>query len=275
MPERGLLGALLRFAAAGGHGDKEEISAATGIPTGTSTGKVEPMIRYAWAMGLINALRDKTNWQLSLTPLGEAVYREDLFLNEPVTLWLLHLMISRRFDASHPPTGYADAWFALFAEGDTLLGRNFQEDELHRIFIQRYGDKGYLSRLASLIPRMYCETSSFGEARILARDSHETQTLIRLSAPTDSAFYPAYAYFLYITWDELFGPEYTQIDFDELARTSRLLSLLGWEKEQTNIWMEWMANRGWVQVDRRTGSAMLLRLTKSEKILAELYAELV
>ena len=53
LPDRQLLNQLLRFAAEGGGGDKQEtrFGAATGIPTGQSTGKVEPMIHYAHGMG--------------------------------------------------------------------------------------------------------------------------------------------------------------------------------------------------------------------------------
>ena len=282
MPERHLLGELLRFAAGGGTGDKEAISTQTGIPTGKSTGKVEPMIRYAWAMGLIDAAKDQGEWELSLTPLGRTVHHEDLFMNEPLTLWLLHLMISRRFRAEHPATGIADAWYTLFAEGATLLGRQFHEQDLHRVLVQRYGEKDYLKRLSTLIPRMYIESGSFGEARILTRDdqaadgsSDSSPRLVRQPAPTDSAFYPAYAVYLYILWDELFGPDYSQLDFSELAQISKLRSLLWWEETQVNDWLEWIANRGWIQIDRYTGSAMLLRLSSTEHLLDELYGELV
>lgn len=57
LPDRDLLARLLRFTAQGGSGSKD-ISAETGIPTGASTGKVEPMIRYAGGMGLIKAEKD-------------------------------------------------------------------------------------------------------------------------------------------------------------------------------------------------------------------------
>ena len=45
---------ILELAAQGYSGTKEEISAVTGIPTGKTSGKVIPHIRYAAFMGLID-----------------------------------------------------------------------------------------------------------------------------------------------------------------------------------------------------------------------------
>ncbi len=92
LPERRLLSALLAFAEQQGSGEKEAISAATGIPTGKSTGKVVLLIHYALGMGLITATRQGATWQLGLTPVGAQVRREDPYLSEPLTLWLLHVL---------------------------------------------------------------------------------------------------------------------------------------------------------------------------------------
>ena len=96
LPERNLLARLIAFASNGGSGDKIEIGNATGIPTGKSSGKVEPMIYYALGMGLISAVKDDRKWTLELTHLGRIVKLEDPYLSEPVTLWLIHLMLCRR-----------------------------------------------------------------------------------------------------------------------------------------------------------------------------------
>ena len=66
LPERRLLSQLLPFAKRRGQGDKVSIGAETGIPTGKSTGKVDPMIHYANGMGLITVNKESGNWQLGL-----------------------------------------------------------------------------------------------------------------------------------------------------------------------------------------------------------------
>jgi len=279
LPDRRLLSQLLRFAAEGGGGDKQEIGAATGIPTGQSTGKVEPMIHYAHGMALISATRSAGRWQLAATALGQQVLREDGFFSEPLTLWLLHLMLCRRASLKVPATGIADVWFALFAEGRFSLGSQFTEMDFHRLLVQRYGDKGYLKGLSTLVPRMYAERASFGEAGILvstpARPVSDAETVFGCAAaPQDQGLYPAYALYLWLLWDELFAAD-RQLAFDDLVRETRLLRLLGWESAQAAPWLDWMVSRGFVQLDRYTGSPVLMRLVETRTLLADLYSELV
>ncbi len=66
LPERSLLARLLPFASMSGSGDKVQIGAETGIPTGDSSGKVEPMIHYARGMGLVHVdkVANAGSWNL-------------------------------------------------------------------------------------------------------------------------------------------------------------------------------------------------------------------
>jgi hypothetical protein len=276
LPDRRLLGLLLAFAANGGSGDKEAIAAETGIPTGKSTGKVDPMIQYGRGMGLIWATKSASTWQLGTTPLGQEVLREDPFLSEPQTLWLLHLMLCRRWGQGVPATGVADAWFSLFAEGRFLLGTQFTDAAFHQALTRRHGAKGYLKSLSTLVPRMYAERACFGEANILTAvaDKAGQSAYVRERAPLEKASFPAYALFLFLIWDEVFGAD-KQLAFDELARETRLLSLLGWEETQVAIWLDWMVSKGMVQLDRYTGTAVLLRLAETPRVVERLYSELV
>jgi hypothetical protein len=74
LPDRRLISLLVTFAEKGRGGNKREISELTGIPTGESTGKVEPIIYFSLAMGLIKASNDKGVWRLELSDLGSCGY---------------------------------------------------------------------------------------------------------------------------------------------------------------------------------------------------------
>ncbi|WPL17370.1 hypothetical protein Thiowin_02377 [Thiorhodovibrio winogradskyi] len=274
LPERRLLAALLEFAQGSGVGDKETISAATGIPTGRSTGKVVPLIHYGLGMGLLTAAREGSQWQLELTTLGAQVRREDPYLSEPVTQWLLHLMLCRRADLGQPASGVADAWFLLLAEGPLLFGREFRVAAFHQALAQRHGGLGYLKGLSTLVPRMYTESACFGDAGVLLPVIGEEGAFVRASAPCDGSFYPAYALSLWQQWDVLFG-DHTQISFDEFDRATRWSALLGWGPEARSDWLQWLVGQGWLQLDRYTGSPVLLRLIDSERLTASLYSGLV
>lgn len=272
LPERRLLAQLLTFAQKGGSGDKVSIGAETDIPTGKSTGKVEPMIYYASGMGLITVKKDSSFWQLGLTSLGHIIFQEDPFLSEPQTLWLLHLMLSRRLNLSSPPSGVADAWFALFAEGGFRLGSNFTQMSFADFLIDRHGEKSYLKSLSGVVLRSYLEDSCLGHIDVLQQT--EKESFIRQSAPLERSFFPFYASYLYLVWDELFTCE-DQIALDLFSQETRLFSLMGWDESMVARWLDWMTDKGIIQIDRYTGTPMLLRLQKTHQVLSNSYSELI
>ena len=283
LPERRLLAKLLAFAADHGNGDKEAISAATGIPTGKSTGKVEPMIRYAQGMGLISAERAPGQWRLSLTPLGQTVRREDPFLSEAVTIWLLHLMLCRRCGLGTPPRGIADPWFALFADGGFRLGPRFTPTAYLDWLIERHGQKGYLPSVSSVVLRSYLEPSSLAcspatlSPLTLEADQSgrfQDQWIVRHSAPGEQRSFPVYAAGFYLNWDELFTGE-PQLALAEFADQSRFFTVLGWNETLIARWLDWMADQGMLQLDRHTGTPMLLRLRETDFVVNGIYGELV
>jgi len=276
LPDRQLLARLLAFAAKGGGGDKIKIGEETGIPTGKDTGKVEPMIHYTRGMGLVKARKTNNTWELTLTELGEIVFTEDRFLSESVTLWLLHLLLCRRRDATEPPAGIAPAWFTLFAESQFRLGQDFRLEEFTQVLNERYGTAGYIGPLASLVLRTYLEKNCFGMLKIMTTktSSHGNTTYHRHSAPSDFSIFPAYSIFLFIAWDVLF-PERSQIQIDILFKASRILHVLGWDMATASTWLEWMVDNGLLQLDRHTGHAVALRLQHSTTVLRGLYDELL
>lgn len=90
-PDEAMLSRLLNSEVFGEALTKEEISQQTGIPTGKSSGKVEPHISYARFMGLLEDYYSDGKHTLTLTKLGELVLEEDPGLSENVTRMLCHL----------------------------------------------------------------------------------------------------------------------------------------------------------------------------------------
>src|SRR4051794_7387572 len=82
-PDRRHLSALLKLAKPGYEGSIDGISAATGIPTGKSSGKVLPHLKYAHAMG-ITTIPTLSNgvYAVQLTSLGRLFSVEDPLLHE-------------------------------------------------------------------------------------------------------------------------------------------------------------------------------------------------
>mgnify|MGYP000004992635 FL=1 len=134
-PERSYLSALLRYAAAGKGGTLMDISRHTGIPTGASSGKVQPTIDYCTGMGLLQPQKANNTYSFLLTPFGRTVLNEDPFLSEPVTQWLAHLQLC------HPRKG-ADLWFQIFVEGSDTLSMDFSRQALEEHLRTVYAVEG-------------------------------------------------------------------------------------------------------------------------------------
>lgn len=261
LPDRHLIARLLQFAKSNGSGSKEEISGATGIPTGATSGKVEPMIHYASATGLIEAKKSASTWQLSITPLGKIVTEEDPYLDEAVTQWLIHLMMCRRCGQQEPARGVIDPYFALFADRGFRFGHAFSGDEYTSFLSDRYTLPTPPAKHASLVLRTYEEEAALLLTGALSRN---TDGILQFkSAPSERYFYPLYAAFLLILWDEHF-PEQQQIHLSELFDHTRLLALFNWTKADVKHWLDWIADHQIIQLDRQTGEALALRLQTTQ-----------
>ncbi|MGC1954294.1 MAG: hypothetical protein WA970_17305 [Gammaproteobacteria bacterium] len=233
------------------------------------------MIHYARGMELICAEKKGGRWQLGLTPLGHIVAAEDPYLSEPVTLWLLHLLLCRRSGLAYPPCGLADAWFALFAEGSVRLGSRFDQAAYLAFLRERHGAKGYLKGLSGLVLRSYIEPNCFGPINaLIAEESGGRPFYFRGAAPADRSHFPAYAAYLFLVWDALYG-DHSQLAIDDLFGQSRCLAVLRWDRATATRWLDWMGDHGFLQLDRQTGGTLALRLKETGQVIRATYEELI
>ena len=125
IPERRYITALLKYAAGDNQGTDQEISSATGIPVGQSSGKVPAILNYSAGMGLICVEKGENTGQKHpiLTDFGRIVLLEDVSLSEPFTQWLSHLHLCRI-------VGGAEVWYQVFGPGRDVLGMECLESEI-------------------------------------------------------------------------------------------------------------------------------------------------
>lgn len=275
-PERMLIAKLLAFVRDDGSGDKHYISNQTGIPTGQSSGKVEPMIYYATGMGLIESRKKGNEWQLTLTDLGNVVLREDPFLSERVSLWLLHLMLCRPLaEDSSKQVGVVPPWYNLFIEGVTRMGASFSAEDYLAFMRECFGDSSNRKGMVNLILKSYIEDSCLGLTRALRVSlSGNEEIYARNPAPKDIEFYPAYTAYLILLWEQLY-PKREQLQLDEFFQRAGVLTALNWSQNDAKAWLDWAADHGILQLDRQTGQTLALRTASLTVVLASIYSELV
>ncbi|MEZ8965068.1 hypothetical protein BCS96_09185 [Vibrio breoganii] len=274
-PERRLISQLLKFVEEYGIGNKHEISELTGIPTGKSSGKVEPTINYAIAMGLINAVKNGGSWTLTLTPLGKVVLVEDPYLSERISLWLIHLMLCRplnQLETSSEISGIVGPWFTLFSISETRLGPVFSSNEFGAFMEEQFGATDKRRKLCTVVLGSYKEDSCLGLTRAIEVDGLDK--VLRNKAPRELEFYPVYSAYLFLLWDEFF-PKEKQISISELFKRTRILSALFWNEKDSWIWLDWMTDNGLLNMDRQTGEPVVLRTSNTLDVVENIYSELL
>jgi hypothetical protein len=262
VPERKYLSCLMKYIKQPREADSDKISEETGIPTGESSGKVEPTINYAKGMGLIDVSRGKVSrWQLKLTPLGDLIFAEDQYIREGFTQWVLHLQLCRRNVG-------AEAWYTVFGDSSLALGKVFSEESLKLFLINKYGKRFNL--LGPLV-RMYNSEASFIACGALVEDGG---LIKRNPAPCVKTHFPGYYYVFSALWDDFFNGE-QQVSYEDYERTTHFFATTSWDVAQINRFIDHLADEGLVKIDRQTGNAMILRLGSTEAALKNFYSNLL
>lgn len=262
VPERHYLSSLMKFAVEPKEVNMEQIADATGIPTGESSGKIEPTINYAKGMGLLEVSRGGTNqWKLLLSALGRVVLSEDQFMSEGFTQWILHLKLCRVH-------GGAEAWYAIFADSDLELGRSFSEEALKTFLVNRYGKR---SNVLGPVVRMYNSEPSFASCGALVEKEKKIE---RVVAPCETTHMPGYRYLFFSLWDQFFE-NIQQVDLDNFDKITRFFATNGWSLQEKNRFLDCLADEGLAKIDRQTGHALVLRTCDTDSLLKSLYSNLL
>ena len=235
---------------------KEDISERTGIPTGKSSGKVEPHIWYCEYMGLIQDNRSGGTHELALTTLGRELLNQDPGMVEKVSTAVCHARLSSRF-------GGAALWSVLFKEilprypqgiSDSLL-----KDELEKRF----------ETAVKMGPFFSSYTGLFDNLSLIIKAG--SQTIVSKTALDKDLLY-VYAYALLFEWENAY-PQQSEITASELnalhvGESFGLIASTFYEV------LEALAERGVVRFNRQLAPYTLLRLSSSESIIPQLYSEL-
>lgn len=241
IPERQYLGELLKYAADDGEYDIRKIADATGIPTGTSSGKALPTADYCRGMGLVSLVKseDKDSCsRIALTPFGRTVFLEDKFFKEPFTQWLSHLRLCNEWRG-------ADTWFYLFCKGAPVFGGRAPVDDVMKWISPLIGGKDPETAVSPTI-RMYADEASFADCGAIAREKGE---LIRSAAPVRPEFAVGYAAWL-AECMELAGRGNGQVSVEELETQAGFRRITGWSQSEAQEVLDLFERKGLVEIDR-------------------------
>jgi hypothetical protein len=263
-PERQYISAMLRFAASGDEGDAQAIASATGIPTGSSTGKVPSILDYCRGMGLIQLAGQERSAvkRPELTHFGRAVFLEDPYLKTGLSQWIAHMNLCS------PITG-ADVWYQVFFRGTQSLGMTFSRSQLESHLSLLYGVER--AGLVGPLIGMYEDDAAF---RVCGTLSESAGVVIRRPAPVGEEFGYAYgAWLLQLLADHF--PKSGQVSAAELDSHAGWRTIPGWDIGSHQRVLELVERKGLLEVDRHMEPWLLRPKCSQEAAWKQIYDDLL
>jgi len=263
IPELRFISALMKLSD-GTHDSMDiyEISSITGIPTGESSGKVEPHIRYSVAMQLIRSEKNNKKYILELSDIGKLIFLEDPYLSEDLSLWWLHLNLCNKYSG-------AETWYQTFIGSTRVLGEEFNKNGLDAFLNSKMNSA--INNVSGAMLRMYDELASFKSIRAL--EKKENNIIKRNSAPLNNSYIVLYAYLVLKEWEYLF-PNRDQLTLEEF-NLSQFFELLFWDKFKIHECLEMLSNKEFIRFDLSLGKPVLQKLRSSFDILSSIYENLL
>ena len=263
-PERQYINAMLLYAASGQAGDAQTIAAATGIPTGVSSGKAPAILDYCRGMGLIKLTgSDRSSIKKpDLTPFGRIVLMEDPYMKTSVSQWIAH------FNLCDPFTG-ADVWYHTFFAGTQALGMNFPRAKLEAYLSVIYGIER--SGLIGPLSGMYEDEAAFKVCGVLS----ETEGMIvRRPAPVTDEFGLGYgAWMLRLIGDHF--PKRRQISITDLDAIAGWRTIPGWDVSSLQRVLELVERKGLIEIDRHMEPWFLLPKAGPDETWRRIYDDML
>ena len=264
-PEAGYISKILELAAGHFAGDKYEISEVTGIPTGKQKGKVEPHIKYASYMGLINYSCEKGVYSMTLTPLGDEVFSQDPFLHEQLTKWLCHYSIARREKG-------APQWSFWTIEAHPGFIQTASPERIMEQFKGLFDGNLSYEEIFGVTRRSYMD-GFFEELEFLSVDDTNKSISFREGGARDELLY-AYAYAMMDSWENIL-PDKTEITLFEVLDNLAFGKLFGLADDSVNELLDEMSEEGIVSVNRQLYPTTIIKTASPNELIAQLYSRLL
>ena len=239
---------------------KEEISERTSIPTGKSSGKVEPHIYYAAAMRLITFEKESGKYKCELTMLGKVVLLEDPYLVENLTKLLLHAFLADR----HSPVAL---WAFVFNDFIPKVMGTFNSEQIQNAIERKFAANVNLSPFRTT----YSSDLSFGNLELLLLE--DKKYITKPHRISKENLY-VYGYVLLTQWEELLMDR-TEITIDEVMDTLYFGKPFIWEEKQVRDVLDLMQDMGLVKLNAQLSPITIIKNQSAAYCLNKMYSLLI
>ena len=249
---------IVRLAANNFIGSKEEISEETGIPTGDSSGKVVPHIKYAKYMGLIESDEaDNGKYKLQLTPLGRIIYLEDKYFMDRISKYLVNYFLCDKEEG-------APHWSFLFNNFNYMLDSEYELSTIEEQ-VRAYFEKNVKM---TVLKSMYTGDYGFDDLKIITQ-SHSKNLILKRCQIQQDCYY-MYGYTLLYSWEKYFKDK-LEISIDTIIEELRWSNKFGFDYNTTLEVFDELESLGIIKMNKQLSPITVIKTSQAEEIMFKIY----
>lgn len=243
---------------------KEEISDITGIPTGASSGKVEPHIYYAKFMNLIEFEKERSKYKIKSTSLGRIILNEDPYFLEDISKLICNYFLTSKFYG-------AIMWNKIIREMPLKYGNEIKESLIIKDLHEEFGIQIKLTAFRSC----YNSEKSMATLSLINVEEQNDNPIIKLNKNiyNDENIY-VYAYTLIRELEKLDNSrkEFTVNEIlDNISWGKGFL----WDEEVSISVLEKLNDLNIINLNRQLNPITIIVNKNSEDIIDSLYSMLI
>lgn len=237
---------------------KEEISELTGIPTGKSSGKVVPHIKYAKYFGLINYNVDKGKYKINITDLGNILLEEDPYLNEEISLLLINYLICSEEEG-------ADMWYYI----SNILMPKYNGEITKKLLIKELELRYIKNKVININPWTMYYKSVFKKLRLYY---FTDDNFLKKDIKIHKEYIYMYSYLFMKEWEKRYSVnEITINSIDKFNWKEKLFI----SRQDSYKILDYMSEEGIIQFNKQLTPVTIVKLKNSSYLLKKIYSKII
>lgn len=243
---------------------KEEISDITGIPTGASSGKVEPHIYYAKFMNLIEFEKERSKYKIKSTSLGRIILNEDPYFLEDISKLICNYFLTSKFSG-------AIMWNKIIREMPLRYGNEIKESLIIKDLYEEFGIQIKLTAFRSC----YNSEKSMATLSLINVEEQNDDSIITLNKNiyNDENIY-VYAYTLIRELEKLDNSR-KEFTINEILDNISWGKGFLWDEEVSISVLEKLNDLNIINLNRQLNPITIIVNKNSEDIIDSLYSMLI
>ncbi len=265
-PDLDNIGRILNIADEYGGLSKEEIFEITGIPTGKSSGKVEPAIKYAQYMNLIRYKKKGDKYTILTTEFGKVVKNEDRYLQEKVTKLLCNYYLTSSIYG-------AKMWNELFRKFPEYFGNEISLELLSAEIKKVLGTASEVK--LTPFKNTYMSENGFQDLNLIEFNADKTNS--RIIYNVDKYDRESIYGYCYTLVDELTSTDNNRLEFtvDEIFHKICWNRGYQWSEEFAFEVLEKFKNEGLITINKQLNPITIVMNIDKETLSKKIYSFLI